>query len=282
MPDGLTLFPLDLLPERVPRTLDGDVVLSDAIDLLQSVKAASVACIVTDPPYGIAYHSNHYKDKNPHAPIAQDWNFQVGAYLDAAEHALRPGGAIYLFTRWDVLPLWSQEIPTALSLKNAIIWAKDNWSSGDLTGNFGFQYEVIMFMVKGRHTIRGKRWPNLWAFPRIQAKRLRMPAEKPVGLYERAILASSDPGDLVIDTFGGSGTCAEAAVTTGRRFLVGDVDKKMVRMARERIGLPAADDAATAPRRLPVCPVLQINPPDPSMWGLHPEDIAAWIKERAA
>lgn len=257
-------------------SIDGDIVVADAIDLLHSLDAGTVACVVTDPPYGIAYHSNHYKEKNPHAPIAQDWNFQIGAYLDAVERALRSGGALYMFTRFDVYPLWVKEIPPGLVVKNAIIWKKDNWSSGDLTGNFGFQYEILLFAVKGRHNIRGKRWSNVWDFPRVPAKRLRMPAEKPIGLYERAIGASSDPGDLIVDTFGGSGTAADAAIQTGRRFLVCDIDKKMVGIARKRVGLPLLEGTATAPRA-PLCPVFNVIPPAPSLWGLHPEDVARWI-----
>lgn len=258
-----------------PIPINGDVVIADAVDCLRSLDSGSVTCIITDPPYGIAYHSNHYKEKNPHSPIAQDWNFQIGSYLDAAERVLAPGGAIYLFTRWDVLPLWSREVPPSLSLKNSIIWKKDNWSSGDLTGNFGFQYEVIMFLVKGRHTLRGHRWPNVWEFPRVPAKKLRMPAEKPVGLYVRAIEASSDYGDMIVDTFGGSGTAAEAAALTGRRFLVCDVDKKMVHVARRRVGLPIVDDEAARPAP-PRCPILHVTPPDAALWGVHPEDIAEW------
>lgn len=270
-------------PATAPgRNTDGDVILSDGIDLLRSMGAGTAACVVTDPPYGIAYHSNYYKDANPHAPIAQDWNFQIGSYLDAVERVLRPGGAIYMFTRFDVFPLWVREVPPSLSFKNAIIWKKDNWSSGDLTGNFGFQYEIIMFLVKGRHQIRGKRWPNVWDFPRVTATKLRMPAEKPVGLYERAIAASSDPGDLIVDTFGGSGTAAEAAINQGRRFMVCDMDKKMVRMARERVGLHVSEEDSPVVRRTSVCPVFNVVPPDPSLWGVHPEDIAQWCERAKA
>jgi DNA modification methylase len=253
--------------------MTGDIVLADALDLLSSVEPGSAQVVITDPPYGIAFHSNHYKDKNPHSPIAGDWNFQVGAFLSAAERALADGGAVYLFTRWDVYPLWAKEVPPSLALKNAIVWRKDNWSSGDLTGNFGGQYELCMFLTKGRHRLRGRRWSNVWDFPRIHAKRLRMPAEKPVGLYERAICSSSDPGALVVDPFCGSGTCAEAAISTGRMYLCGDMDRKMVDMARERARLPALP-GSEPPRRLPPCPVFRVEPPDPSLWGLHPEDVA--------
>lgn len=271
--DKLPLFPSDMRPAA---KVDGDIVLADGLDILRSLEPGSVACIVTDPPYGIAYHSNHYKDRNPHAPIASDWNFQIGTYLAAAERSLREGGAIYMFTRFDVYPLWVGELPPSLALKNAIIWKKDNWSSGDLTGNFGFQHEILMFLTKGRHQLRGRRWPNIWEFARVPAKRLRMPAEKPLGIYERAIESSTDPGDLIVDSFGGSGTAAEAAIRTGRRFLVSDIDKNMVRIARERVGLPVDSNQGQLSRPVPACPVFNVIPASPGLWGVHPEDVADW------
>jgi DNA modification methylase len=259
------------------RSVDGDVVLADAHDTLRGMEPKSVAAIITDPPYGIAYHSNRHQERNPHSPITHDWDVNVGSYLSDAERVLQDGGAIYLFTRWDVYPIWAQEIPAGLALKNLIVWDKGNHSSGDLTGNFGFQHELIMFLVKGRHTLRGHRWSNVWSAAKIPHKKLRMAAEKPIELYERAILSSSLPGELVVDTFGGSGTLAEAAVRHGRQFLVCDVDKKMVRMARERVGLPVTENSEETRPALVPCPVFNVPPPSPALWGVHPEDLAHWM-----
>lgn len=255
--------------------IKGDIILSDASDLLNRLAPASAAVIITDPPYGVGYHSNRYQDRNPHSPIAHDWNFQIGSFLAQAERVLRNGGALYLFTRFDVYPLWTKEIPPSLSLKNMIVWDKGNHSSGDLTGNFGFQHEIVMFITKGRHLLQGHRWSNIWSVPKISHKKLRMPAEKPVELYQRAILSSSRLGELIVDPFVGSGTCAEACILTGRRFLVGDIDKKMVQIARERVGLSPLPTTADSVA-LPACPVFNVAPPDPSLWGVHPEDILEW------
>lgn len=180
------------LSESVPRpgsphATSLDVRQQEATALLRSVEPGSAQVIFADPPYRIAYHSNHYKGDNPHAPIARDWNFQIAPFLSAAAVALADGGAMYLCTRWDVLPLWSACIMPPLSLSNAIVWLKDNWSAGDLSGNFGFQYELLMFITKGRHHRRGHRWPNVWQFARVPSKQLRHPAEKPLGLVRRAI-----------------------------------------------------------------------------------------------
>lgn len=241
----------------------------EATRLLDSVQGVSV--IVADPPYGVAYHSNYYVTKNPHAPVARDWNFQIGPFLSSAARALVEGGAIYLFSRWDVAPLWVQQILPPLKLKNQIVWVKDNWSAGDLAGNFGNQYEVILFMTKGRHLRRGHRWSNVWECSRIPAKALRAPTEKPVSLLQRAIEASSDVGDLVVDPFCGSGSTGEAARACGRRALLGDIDPAMIRVTCDRLGVvpPATAEA----RSVSVCPVFQVEPPAPHLWGLHPEDL---------
>ena len=253
----------------------GDIRQAEALSLLGSVEDAAVAAIVTDPPYGIAYHSNRHEGRNPHAPIAHDWNFQIASFFGEAERVLRPGGAIYLFTRWDVFPLWAREVPTSLTLGNLIVWDKGNHSSGDLTGNFGFQHELIMFITKGRHRLRSYRWSNLWRVPKVPHKKLRMPAEKPLDIYRRAIESSSEPGDLVVDPFGGSGTLAEAAAALGRRFLVGDIDAGMVAMARRRVGLTVSGETSRAVT-IPRCPIVRMEPPSPALWGLHPEDFADW------
>lgn len=248
----------------------------DAIDLLRTTK--DVAAIITDPPYGIGYHSNHHVGKNPHTPIAQDWNFQITPFLMAAADALRDGGAVYLCSRWDVAPLWVRQIPPTLALKNQIIWLKDNWSAGDLDGNFGNQYEVVLFLTKGRHKRRGHRWPNVWPFPRIPAKRLRMAAEKPVELFQRAIEASSDVWDLVVDPFCGSGTLGEAAKRANRRALLGDIDPAMLRITCERLEIPHV--VTQPPPPPPIDPIFHGAPPEPHLWGLHPEDVQEFWSSR--
>jgi site-specific DNA-methyltransferase (adenine-specific) len=254
------------------------IVQREANDLMRSLEAASVQVIVADPPYGIAYHSNRYVNKNPHAPVARDWNFQIGPFLNAAARALCDGGALYLFTRWDVYPLWASAIAPPLELKNVIVWVKDNHSAGDLIGDFGNKYEQIMMLVKGRHKRRGHRWSNVWEFPRVPAKKLLHPTQKPVDLVRRAVEASSDVGGMVVDPFCGSGTTGEAAAACGRLALVGDIDPSMIRIACKRLGLAVPEGVEEAPPAAPPeCPVFGAVPPAPHLWGVHPEDLAYTI-----
>lgn len=254
------------------------VVVSDAIVLLKKFADDCIPLIIADPPYGISYHSNYYKDKNPHAPVANDWNFQISGFLHECQRVLVEGGALYLFSRWDVYPLWLPAISTCakLNLKTKIVWMKNNWSAGDLTGCFGNQYEEILFITKGRHKLRGKRWPNVWPFDRIPSTQMLHPTQKPVPLLKRAILSSSDVGDVVIDPFAGSGSTGEAARQGGRIFILGDIDPKMVKIACARLGLPIQnDDYSGQELTLPY----ELQEPNPAEWGIHPEELRFILDE---
>lgn len=247
------------------------IICGDAIVLLKQLESDSIPLIIADPPYGIGYHSGHYKDKNPHAPVACDWNFQIGGFIQQCERVLKDGGALYLFSRWDVYPLWLPSITTSgLKLKTKIVWLKNNWSAGDLFGSFGNQYEEILFIVKGRHKIRGRRWSNVWEFDRIPPTQMLVPTQKPVPLLKRAILASSDEGDLIIDPFAGSGSTGKAAQLTNRHYLLGDIDPKMVNIARKRLGLPLNQNEAAA--NMPLTDY-SFELPEPENWGIHPEEL---------
>jgi len=250
----------------------------DAVSLIRPLDDGSVPLIITDPPYGIAYHSNHHKGRNPHKPMTNDWDFDPSVFFDVAASALKDGGAMYVFTRWDVYPLWAAWVQEPLKIKNLIVWKKDNWSAGDLKGDFGNQYEVIMFITKGRHLIQGHRWPNVWEFSRIPSKKLRHPAEKPADMIQRMVESSSDEGDLVIDPFCGSGTTGEAAGACGRKFLLGDVDPSMVRKSCDRLGLNIPVGLPEI-KEAPECPILRVSPPDLSLWGVHPEDIVEFYQK---
>ena len=247
----------------------GDVVESDCLKLMKKLSDDSVPLIIADPPYGIAYHSGHYKRKNPHSPVSGDWNFQIGPFLHECGRVLQDGGALYLFCRWDVLPLWLPSIPTVMKVKTVIAWTKDNWSAGDLEGSFGNQYEQIIFAAKGRHLLRGKRWSNVWPFPRVPVGKMLHPTQKPVELLERAILCSSDEGNFIVDPFCGSGTTGVASARTKRRYLLGDIDGKMVKLSRKRLGLSSVQGIAEEETE----PIYNMEFTDPFQLGVEPDGL---------
>jgi DNA modification methylase len=92
--------------------------------------------------------------------------------------------------------------------------------------------------ARRRHLEQGKFATNVWRIPSLKgnsSEKCGHPAQKPLRLVERIIRSSSDPGDLVLDPFLGSGTTAVAARQLGRRFVGIEKSAVYVRMARLRL-----------------------------------------------
>lgn len=248
----------------------GRVVQAEAMALLAELEDNSVPLVIADPPYGINYHSNYYEGENPHDPVTNDWNFQIGGFLRECGRVLKEGGALYLFTRWDVYPKWAPAVQlSGLELKNCIAWKKNNHSAGDLEGNYGNKREEIMFCVKGRHLLNGHRWSNVWEFDRVPPSQAVVPTQKPLPMIKRIVRQSSDEGELVVDPFCGSGQTALAARAEQREFLVGDIDESMIQLTKKRLGWDVDENAEDEPLEMRY----SLEDPDPKNWGLHPEDV---------
>jgi adenine-specific DNA-methyltransferase len=85
---------------------------------------------------------------------------------------------------------------------------------------------------------------DVWDFPNIRPYKGKHPAEKPVELLTHIIRTSSNPGDIVLDCFGGSGSTAAAAVSTSRRSITIEVEPSWVDRSCERIRLYKQEAAA--------------------------------------
>jgi len=92
---------------------------------------------------------------------------------------------------------------------------------------------------------RGKLPTDVWWHTIVSPtgrERLGYPTQKPIGVLRRIVRASSNPGDLVLDPFAGSGTAGAAAAELGRRFLLIDDSPDAVATMRRRFAdLPAVD-----------------------------------------
>ena len=85
---------------------------------------------------------------------------------------------------------------------------------------------------------KGKLMDDVWRIPTINnmaKERIGYPSQKPESLLERIILASSNPGDLIMDVFAGSGTTAGVAEKLGRRWIVCDFGKHAIYTMQKRM-----------------------------------------------
>ena len=89
----------------------------------------------------------------------------------------------------------------------------------------------------------GKQMQTVWKFGaagRAEKKQGKHPTQKPIALIDRCLRASTNPGDVVLDPFMGSGSTGIAALTLGRSFIGFESVEEYVDVAVERLGETAA------------------------------------------
>lgn len=194
----------------------------------------SVDAIITDPPYGINYHT-----KGTGASIKNDKSPFIWFLYDAFR-VLKSGdsgrGSLICFTRWDVEQTFIDAMKLAgFQVKSEVIWDKVMHGMGDCKAQFAPTHENVVFAVKGKFSFPGKRPRDVVTYHKLASGEMIHPTEKPVGLLTSLVNAVTKPGDLILDPFAGSGSTLVAAKKSGRRFIGVGLDDEYYEKARRRI-----------------------------------------------
>jgi len=197
------------------RLMCGDSTAITDVDRLMNGNKAD--CLFTDPPYGYSYESNH---QNKHGMLMND--DKIVDFMPSAYAAMADNSAAYVCGSHQTIHLWRPIFEQYFEYKNLIVWKKNNWSMGDLTGAFGGQHELILFGHKGRVELRGGRTPDVWDFDRDPPK--EHPTQKPIPMLEHALSKVSDSRSMVLDLFGGSGSTLIACEKTDRHCFMMELD----------------------------------------------------------
>ena len=142
-----------------------EVYCGDAREIWPTI--GPVDTVLSDPPYGMEFVSNHRAEK--HDEIAGDDDFELLQWACAleAKHSK------YLFCRWDNI----SDLPKPKSL---VTWVKNNWSMGDLNHEHARQTEVALFYPGPEHYFPNGRPTDVIEAPRTGND--NHPTEKPVML----------------------------------------------------------------------------------------------------
>jgi len=188
--------------------------------------------IVTDPPYGMNFRSNHRAERygNIHWDDNLDW---VNDFCAEANRVLKGNSHLYMFCSFHNVDIFKQALERYFTIKNILIWEKNNTSMGDLKGDYAPKYEMILFATKGRRLLNGGRDPNMVKFARTGNK--LHPTQKPVELISYLVNKSSKENDIVYDPFMGSGTTAEAAYDSKRNYIGSEIDETYYEISLTRI-----------------------------------------------
>lgn len=211
---------------------------SDAIDWLKKLPSESVDLVVTDPAYeSLEKHrakgtttrlKNSQSSSNAWFQIFPNERFQ--ALFVEIYRVLKKNTHFYLYcdqeTMFYVKPIAEK---TGFKFWKPIVWDKQKIGMGY---HYRARYEFILFFEKGKRKLNNLGIPDILSYPRIRGG---YPTEKPVALSQTLIEQSSSNNEIVVDPFLGSGSVAEAALNSQRRFIGCDIADNSISLARERL-----------------------------------------------
>jgi DNA modification methylase len=225
-------------------------------------------CIV-DPPFNIGSGSGRKSRSglgwafSSHVTMEEQWDAFTkdeffafnGEWLTEVARVVKPNGNILVFGTYHNIYQLGFILQNVLERRvlNSVVWFKPNAQPNITARTLTESTEQIIWAVNetpakatgwtfnywdAKEMNGGKQMRNLWEFP-VTAKRERTegkhPSQKPLGLLERAVLLASNPGELVLDPFGGAGTLALAAHKHQRDWLLIESVAEYAAIAERRL-----------------------------------------------
>lgn len=216
--------------------------------------------IFADPPYflsngGITCHAGRMVrvdkgdwDKSSGPELNHEFNIQ---WLSRCQKLLRKDGTLWVSgTHHVIFSVGYAMQQLGMKILNDIAWEKPNPPPNLSCRYFTHSTETIIWAAKNeksKHLFNyqdmrvangGKQMKTVWriAAPKKLEKEFKKhPTQKPIELLERIILASTAPGQLVLDPFSGSGTTGVAAVRHGRKYVGIELESEYVTTSENRL-----------------------------------------------
>ena len=243
------------------------IIKGDCVSALEKLPENSVDVIFADPPYNLQLDGDlHRPDQSLVDAVDDHWDqfatFEAydafsRAWLMAARRVLKPGGTIWVIGSYhNIFRVGTTLQDLGYWILNDIVWRKSNpmpnfrgrrftnahetliWaSSGQGAKGYTFNYDALK-MANDDVQMRSD-----WLFPicnggeRLKDKDGKKvhPTQKPEALLHRILMASSNPGDVVLDPFFGSGTTGAVAKRLGRNFVGIEREETYIKAALARI-----------------------------------------------
>lgn len=198
----------------------------DCLEGINKIADGTVDMITTDPPYCVGTTSNGTKgewtDNNLIVPFFERL---FGQY----KRVLKDGGALYINTDWRTYPILYPIIQKYFIIRNLIVWDYGRIKAGN---HYRFRHEFVVYATNGdSKRAFSAAEPDVWNIKPINftSKNKLHNAQKPTELVVRQIENSSREGELILDTFIGSGTTPIACMETGRNFIGFEISEKVFR-----------------------------------------------------
>lgn len=250
------------------KTVNGDM-----LEVCALLPRECADLIIADPPYNLrkSYDGTVFSKKR-----ADEYERYTRDWLTAVKPLLKPAGSIYVCCDWESSLIIGRVMEEMFTVRNRITWqrekgrgAKRNWKNGmediwfaTMGENYTFNIDAVKlrrrvvapYRVDGkpkdwtetpdgnyRDTCPSNFWDDItvpfWSMPENTAH----PTQKPEKLLTKLILASSNPGDTVLDPFLGSGSTSVTAKKLDRHYIGVELEPRYCLWAEQRLEMAESD-----------------------------------------
>ena len=264
-----------------------ELIVGECAEVMSGLPDESVDLIFADPPYNLQLAGDLLRPNHTRVDGVEDaWDqFESfaaydefsRAWLAEAQRILKPTGSLWVIGSYhNIFRLGTQLQDLGFWLLNDVIWRKTNPMPNFRGRRFTNATETLIWCAKSQtkkgYTFNYDAMKALnddlqmrsdWLLPlctgserlKIDGKKAHA-TQKPEALLYRVILASSNPGDLVLDPFVGSGTTAAVAKKLGRSYIGIDREQDYIDLASERLARVVPNN----PENLAVTPSKRAEP----------------------
>jgi len=241
--------------------LDGD-----CIEAMNSLPAESIDLIFADPPYNLQLRGDLSRPDNSKVDAVDDHWDQFSSFaaydkftsewLKAARRLLKPNGAIWVIGSYhNIFRVGATLQNQGFWILNDVVWRKSNpmpnfrgmrltnahetmiWASKTEGGKYTFNYEALKALNEGVQMRSDWVLPICTGHERLKDENgdKAHPTQKPESLLHRVLVGATNPGDVVLDPFFGTGTTGAVAKMLGRDFIGIEREAKYRKVAEKRL-----------------------------------------------
>lgn len=212
----------------------GCMLQGNCLELLPAIPDKSIRQILTDPPYFVP-PAQYVSGRTHHQRTLSNLSLLEPFYRELFRllvDKVRDDGSIYMFCDAQSYPLYFCHLYDMVKSIRLLVWDRKSAING-YTWRFRCQHILYAEMHQSPPIKTGD--SDLLVYSSVPVADRSHPAEKPSDLLEKMVSKSSDPGDIVLDCFSGSGSVGEACVRLGRRFIGIELNDGHCEAARARL-----------------------------------------------
>lgn len=242
------------------------ILAGDCIEVMNGLPEASVDLIFADPPYNLQLRGDLHRPDNSQVDAVDDawdsfssfdsYDSFTRDWLVAARRILKPDAAIWVIGSYhNIFRVGAMLQNTGYWILNDVVWRKTNpmpnfrgkrltnahetliWASRDEGAKYTFNYEALKALNDGIQMRSDWVLPICTGHERLKDQNgdKAHPTQKPQSLLHRILVGTTNPGDVILDPFFGTGTTGAVAKMLGRDFIGIEREASYRKVAEKRL-----------------------------------------------